>query len=274
LVKNQVLNIAHRGARSLAPENTLSAARAALKAGADMWETDVAVTSDEVLIIVHDPSLVRTTDAPDVFPDRSPWTCTDFSYREIQQLDAGTWFGQMDPFGQIKAGQISSATVKSYSGEKIPTLEQALIFTRDADWRINIELKQLPGPMKNFPVVERVLSLIKKTGIAPHSVALSSFNLAWVKQARRLKSDIEVHAVVGLSRVKPIVWQPLSFDTYNARHTLVSATKIKELSAKGVSVNVWTVNDKMTMAHFIHAGVTGIFTDFPQRLSCLMQIAV
>ena len=58
-----ILNIAHRGARSLAPENTLAAGRKALQVGADMWELDVAVTADEHLIVFHEVHLGRIAGA-------------------------------------------------------------------------------------------------------------------------------------------------------------------------------------------------------------------
>ena len=64
-----VLNIAHRGARSLAPENTLAAARKGLELKADLWELDVAVTSDGELVVLHDDSLERTSNARQVFPE-------------------------------------------------------------------------------------------------------------------------------------------------------------------------------------------------------------
>ena len=60
--------IAHRGARSVAPENTMAAARKAFDFGADLWETDVGVTKDERLILFHDNSLERTTDVNEKFP--------------------------------------------------------------------------------------------------------------------------------------------------------------------------------------------------------------
>ena len=60
--------IAHRGARSLAPENTLAAARKALEVGADLWETDVSVTNDGELILFHDESLIRTTNVKKTVP--------------------------------------------------------------------------------------------------------------------------------------------------------------------------------------------------------------
>jgi glycerophosphoryl diester phosphodiesterase len=269
--KDRVLNIAHRGARSLAPENTLVAARAALDVGADMWETDVGVTGDEVLILFHDSTLVRTTNAQFVFPDRAPWTYSNFSYAELQRLDAGSWFAQTDPFGQIKSGKVPREKAAAFRGEKIPTLDQALRFTRESGWRINIELKRLPPPLEKFPVVERVLALIDTLNLDPRTVVLSSFEHAWLKQVRRHRPELAIQAVVGLSRVKPIKWEPLEFGTYNVRYNLVKEAKIRMLSQKGVAVNVWAVNEEMDMQRLINAGVSGIITDFPQRLARLQK---
>lgn len=267
----RILNIAHRGARSLAPENTLGAARAALKIGADMWETDVGVTRDGVLILFHNDSLVHTTDARSLFPDRAPWFFTQFDYPELRRLDAGSWFVRTDPFGQIGSGALSVEQSTAYRGEKIPSLEEALLFTRDADWRINIELKQLPPPLEKFPVVERVLALIDRLGIGSEHFLLSSFNLDWLKQIRGIKPDIELQAVVGFSEVAPIRWEPLEFETYNARHTLVSKATIRTLYEKGVALNLWAVNEESDMRRYISAGVAGIITDFPQRLRRLVH---
>ena len=262
----KVLNIAHRGARSLAPENTLAAARAALEAGADMWETDVGVTRDEVLILFHNDSLIHTTDARSLFPDRAPWIFTCFDYAEIRKLDAGSWFVQADPFGQRDSGAIAPHRWVSYGGEKIPSLEEALLFTRDAGWRVNIELKALPPPMETFPVVERVLALIDRLGIGPEHFLLSSFNFDWLKQIRHTRPDIELQAVVGFTETEPIQWEPLEFETYNARHTLVAEEDIRALRKRKVALNVWSVNEERDMQRFISAGVAGIITDFPQRL--------
>ena len=271
MVKRSILNIAHRGARSIAPENTMAAARAALAVGADMWETDVGVTRDDVLILFHDDSLARTTDATKVFPDRSPWSFTDFSYRELLRLDAGSWFIQTDPFNQIRSGKVSNATIADYPGEKIPTLEEALIYTRDTGWRINIELKRLPASMGDFPIVERVLALIDRLQIATQYFVISSFNHDWLKQVRTLRPDIEVQALMGYSKVKPIIWEPIEFAIYNARHTLVNASKVAELTGKGLVINVWPVNEKKAMQRFIRSGAAGIITDFPQRLDRLLN---
>ena len=104
-----VLNIAHRGARSLAPENTLAAARKAFEVGANMWELDVSVTGDGALVVFHDDALTRVTDAETVFPSHTPWHLADFTLAELKQLDTGSRFIQDDPHGQIAAGALSDA---------------------------------------------------------------------------------------------------------------------------------------------------------------------
>lgn len=264
-----VVNIAHRGARSLAPENTLAAARKALAIGADLWEADVGATADGALILLHDESLARTTDAPARFPDRAPWTSSTFTLAEIRSLDAGGPFIETDPFGQIAAGAVSPAELAAYRGEQVPTVREALLFTRDAGWRVNLELKRLPPPLERFPIVKRVLALVDELAMPPHQVILSAFNHDWLRHAQALRPDIEVQALIGYSESEPLDWGNLEFGTYNARSTLVSEERIREVTAQGIAVNLFTVNEEDDMRRFIAAGVTGLFTDFPHRLAAL-----
>lgn len=109
--------VAHRGASAYAPEHTLAAYRLAIQQGADYVEQDLAVTSDGVLICLHDDSLERTTNVEELYPDRAvtdpatrrrQWLAVDFTLAEIKRLDAGTWF---DP---------------RFAGERIPTWEEAV----------------------------------------------------------------------------------------------------------------------------------------------------
>ena len=100
--------VAHRGASAYAPEHTLASYRLALAQGADYVEQDLAVTSDGILICLHDETLERTTNVEHVFPDRRPWLANDFTLAEIKRLDAGSWF---DP---------------KFAGERIPTFQEAI----------------------------------------------------------------------------------------------------------------------------------------------------
>jgi len=266
----RVLNIAHRGARSLAPENTLAAARKALEVGADLWELDVAVTADEALILFHDDSLARTTDAPARFPHRAPWTFTTFTLAEIRSLDAGSWFVESDPFGEIAAGTVTQAELAAYRGERVPTLREALLFTKEHNYRVNIELKRLPPPMERFPVVDRVLALIDELNAAEH-VLFSSFVHDWLRQIQASRPEFEVQALLGYSETQPLDWGNLAFKTYNARHTLVSEEKIRELREKGIALNLWTIDDVDDMQRYITAGAAGLINDLPHKLAVLLQ---
>jgi glycerophosphoryl diester phosphodiesterase len=91
--------VAHRGASAYAPEHTREAYELAIAQGADYVEQDLGVTKDGVLVCLHDPTLERTTNVETVFPDRGRvtgntrhWMLVDFTWDELQRLDAGTWF--------------------------------------------------------------------------------------------------------------------------------------------------------------------------------------
>lgn len=265
------LNIAHRGARSLAPENTLAAARKALSVGADLWETDLAITADGKAILFHDDSLARTTDVKTRYPHRSPWTFTNFTLSEIKTLDAGSWFIKSDPFGQIAAGAVSSKEQAKYLGEKIPTLEEGLLFTKKHDWRINLELKRLPPPMGNFSVVDSVLRLVYELKIKKSSIIISSFHHSWLQELKKRDPKIEVAALLGYHESEPLHWNDLNFNAYSVRSNLITEHQVQALSKKGIAVNIFTINEETDMLRFIKSGANGIITDFPQRLSKLQS---
>lgn len=259
-------NIAHRGARSLAPENTLAAARKALQAGADMWELDVTITADGELIVLHDSTLDRTTNADSVFPDRSPWKAHTFLLKEIRELDAGSWFVTQDPFGQIASGAVSDADQQSYVGEKVPTLEEALLFTRDNDWQVNIEIKNLGKAPGSEIIVERVVYLIRKLDTA-EQVLLSSFNHDYLVRSKQYAPHIRTAALVAM----PAIFAArnltqIGAQAYHPRKGAISSYRIKALQERGFAVNVWTVNEERDLSRYIEYGVNGLITDFPQRL--------
>ena len=265
------LIIAHRGSRSLAPENTLAAARKALTVGADLWETDVVVTSDGELILFHDDSLARTTNVKDRFPDRDPWYFTTFTLDEIRSLDAGSWFAKADPFGQIVAGVVTDEDLSIYRNEKIPTLSEALCFTQNASFCVNLELKRIPTPMENFPVVERVLAMIDDTGIDYERVIISSFNHEWLREIQALNPSLAIQALAGYSKTDSLDWGNLEFETYNVLSTLIDEKQVSVLTEEGISVNLFTVNEEAEMLRFMQAGAAGLITDFPQRAVRLLR---
>jgi|SRR5665811_264841 len=257
--------IAHRGARSLAPENTLAAARKAHALGADLWETDVAVTADEQLVLMHDDAMMRTTDVADMFPDRVPAPFSTYTLAEIRSLDAGSSFERDDPFGQIAEGNVEPAEVASYAGEQVPTLREAFELTLELDWFVNLELKAQPAPNDRYDVVNAVLALAEDVGIGPDHLLFSSARHGWLKTVKQRSPAFEVQAILGLFPDDPIDFSNPFFETFNPRITRVSIDQLAALLAKGIRLNPYTVNDPETMSRLVEIGITGLITDFPQR---------
>jgi glycerophosphoryl diester phosphodiesterase len=253
----------------LAPENTLAAARKALALGADLWELDVAMSADGVLFVVHDDTLVRTSNVKAVFPDRNPWSNHLFTWAEIQQLDFGSWFVATDPFKQIAAGQVSQAEQESYRGAKAPTLRQALAFTKDNNWRVNVEIKDLTAAPGDATVVEKVVALIDELGMADR-VLISSFNHSYIQRVKQANPKIATAALVDKADPDPVaLLKRLNAQAYNPKVGQISPAEIGKVRDAGYDVYIWTVNDEATMKQLIAARVSGIFTDFPQLLKPL-----
>ena len=259
--------IAHRGARSLAPENTLAAARKAHALGADLWETDTAITADGQIVLMHDDSMMRTTDVAAKFPDRVPAPFSTYTLAEIRTLDAGSFFERDDPFGQVAAGAVTADELASYRGERVPTLREAFELTMALDWRMNLELKAQPRPNDTFDVVGAVLALADEVGIGPDHLLFSSARHEWLKTLKGRRPEYEVQALLGLFPEDPIDFSDPFFDTFNPRITRVTLDELRDALARGVRLNPYTPNEPDEIAALAAIGITGIITDFPQRVA-------
>lgn len=269
----RVFNIAHRGARSLAPENTLAAARKAFALGADMWELDAGLTADGELVVIHDDSLARTSNARGATPARSPWRVRDFTLAELRQLDFGSWFAESDPFGQIAAGAVSPEELKEFAGAPIPTLSEALLLTRELDWKVNVEIKDMGATGSDEDIARRVAALATAMDMEDR-VLVSSFRLDYLRQIRETGSSIATAVLVSSPASNPTgLVADLGASAYNPGVSAIELRDIAPLRERGVDVNVWTVNDEKAMLELIAAGVSGIFTDFPQRLARILREA-
>lgn len=273
------INIAHRGARAVAPENTLAAARKAYRAGADLWEFDIRLTKDEKLVVIHDDTLLRTTNVEEVFPDRDTYYVDEFTLSEIKQLDAGSWFIESDPFGEINPGNVSSDDLADYRGEEVPTLREALELTKELNWGAIVELKGMKGASKQMSdsIVRSVVSLIEGLGLEKE-VIVSSFDHRLVKKVKQYNSKIRGAVLVIWPLAEPVKYlhehKVKSFNFMaSAAETKQGTANIKEIDKAGpdYKVIVWTVNEPSDLQEFVeNPFVDGISTDYPGRLSKIL----
>jgi glycerophosphoryl diester phosphodiesterase len=259
-----MLNIAHRGARSLAPENTIAAAQKAFDVGADMWELDTGLLADGELIIMHDDTLERTTNVAELFPEKRKSLLHEFTLPEIRQLEAGSHFVENDPFGQITAKAVAEKDLLDYAKEPVPTLEQALLFTKEHHWRVNVEIKSIHSTRKQMTIVEKTVALIQKMAMQEQSL-ISSFNHAYLKKVKQLAPQIETGwlTLAGFRLHRSAV-RKIRCEAYHPSLIGLHAGIITYYQSQGIAVNVWTVNKREDMRKLLDWQADGIITDYPQ----------
>lgn len=268
---------AHRGARSVAPENTLAAARVALAQNAAGWELDVRITRDGVIIVVHDQGLRRVTNIaclPDM-PPRPQHLVSQLSLDQIRRLDAGSWFARRDPFGTVASGQVGVEDLKDFAGETIPTLAEALSWTLDARFFVNIEMKDMLGG-DDRGLVRGVAAEIKKSGAFRH-VLVSSFRQKSLEYFRALCPEVPVGLLMDetalrlptqeiLARLKDLEAKALHPSLKG-----LCAGRIHDIRAEGFDVNVYTVNQAGDILRMVREGATAMITDYPVRTHAVLQ---
>ena len=296
--RDSVLNIAHRGARNVAPENTLEAMEKAAQLGADAVEIDVQLTADGCVVVVHDDDLMRCTDAPRRFPHRMPWRVSDFDAADIRLLDAGGWFvDELDKPPPERQSWLRSLTddernafirpedLAHYaSGSvKVPLLSECLQSCKRLGLAVHIELKAIP---RFYPgLAEKVIERLRESDMQD-AVTVSSFDHRQVARVSKLapgvrtavlSSDRLYHPAEYLARLGASAYNPGCHgdcDTvgFGAVTGQLDHETISEVRAAGYDVYVWTENDPERMGRLIDAGVSGIFTDYPNRLRALLDL--
>ncbi|EGB14609.1 Glycerophosphodiester phosphodiesterase [Pseudodesulfovibrio mercurii] len=260
---------AHRGVRSLAPENTMLAAELALVLGADFWEMDVQRTSDGELVVFHDDDLGRTTDvsARPEFCERAPWPVHAFTLEELRSLDAGTWFAAQDPYGTIARGEVREADLGRMRGQRIPTLEETLAFIRRNDFPMNLEIKDLIHAPGDLSIVSQVLRKVREAR-AEDLVLISSFNHDYLAEMRRLAPEIPVAALVEERHPEDIegYLRDLGAVGYHPDEAILDEDTVRRLAEAGIRVSPYTVNHMDRALSLLDAGCFAIITDYPQTL--------
>ena len=280
----------HRGARGLAPENSLSAFRRACEIGVDGLELDVLISKDERVVIHHDHRLnSEICRGPDGrWVDKPAPRVRDLTAPELQTLD----IGRIRPGSSL---QERFPEQQSIDGEKIPLLADLAAWWETLHGQkpiLNIELKSHPDRPDDTPPARDyariVIEEIRRYGLEAHTW-LQAFDWRLLLEVKRQAPKIWVGFLSSENDEEPTVLPSESspwlagFDPFRFNHSVSAAIKaaggdywgpwIGDLSAKtvrqakdmGLGVHPWTVNSAEQMESAIRWGVTGLTTDYPDR---------
>lgn len=252
-----ILNIAHRGASSLLPENTIPAFRLAFETfKVNMIEFDVHTTKDGIPVILHDARLERTTNGKGYV--------NEFTLSELKKLDAGFHF---DPTGAGKFPERGK-------GFQIPTLEE--VFTQFPNQSFAIEIKE-----KSAELTRSVMALVKKFEASEQCIVGSKYNIVGKEmrknfpETRRFSSQGDVVAMFfdfQRGNRKPEI-DPLavaSLPTQGFQIRFDSVQWIDFVHAKGMKIYFWTINDSISMKSLWIKGSDGLITDDPGLLNRIL----
>jgi glycerophosphoryl diester phosphodiesterase len=227
--------IGHRGAAGAAPENTLAGIRKAKELGASWIEFDVKLTSDGHAILFHDDRLERTTDG------RGPVAATTLA--AIRRLDAGSWFGP------------------AFRGEPVPTFDEALMLCVELGLGINIEIK--PCRHREAETAGVAMAALRR-GWPRHMPVpvVSSFAPACLRVARELAPELPRGYLAGRL---PRRWQALLAEygcaTLHLDQRWLGGPQRAAVTAAGVPLVLYTVNDGERARRHLARGVTSVITD-------------
>lgn len=231
----QVLSIAHRGNSMFAPENTVAAIVAA-HGKADLIETDVRVTSDGHLVLMHDGTVNRTTDGSG--------SVAAMTLAQLRALDAGSWFAP------------------EFAGERVPTF---------AEMVTNILPHAIPLIEHKTGSAAAYVSALQQLG-ATTNVVLQSFDWNFLAAVHALDPTIPLCALgsgtftmtsltsITNTGARIVAWEKSS----------VNPTVLNMVRGSGLKLFVWTVNG-LDIQNYLNLGVDGIISDDPARVKQLQQ---
>ncbi|MFE2012959.1 glycerophosphodiester phosphodiesterase [Streptomyces sp. NPDC059491] len=231
--------IAHRGAPSAAPENTLISDEVARRGGAKWIENDVQPSKDGVPYVVHDSTVDRTTDGTG--PVRG------LTAAQLDALDAGSWFAP------------------AYAGARIPTLAAQLEDLRARGGNLLLEIK---GPHSRAQVA-RVVEEIRERDMTGR-VFVQSFDIPSLQHVHELAPELPLGLLRDHLDADPVALaEELGLSAYNVADAALSGRPavVAELHAAGVAVNVWTVDRPARWKALADLGVDGVITNRPTELA-------
>lgn len=242
------LVFAHRGGRALAPENTLAALDAGLAAGADGLEFDLRLSRDGVPVVIHDPTLDRTTDATGPVRARTA--------AELARVDAAWHFRQGDAY--------------PWRGQGVGISTLAEVLRRYPDRRLIVEMKD------DLAELGEAVAAVLRTEPALERICVAGFGALPVGAVRRALPHVATSA--HLAEVRAALYGswlgwPVRGRGYGGYQVpeqrgalrVVSPRFVRLAHRAGHKVQVWTVDEAEDIARLLAWGVDAIITDRPDE---------
>ncbi|WP_417829307.1 glycerophosphodiester phosphodiesterase family protein [Thalassospira sp.] len=230
--------VAHRGASIEAPENTIAAFRVAGARGAKWIECDVTLSSDNKCVLIHDDTLVRTTNGT------GPIHESDFE--TLRNLDAGGWFSDI------------------YKGERIPSLADTLETLYFLDMGANLEIK--PSGCDPVRLCQEIIAELKTSKTVP-LILISSFDGIAVAHMRKHMPELPCG---WLLETLPADWQEeyerLGASAIHIDHKALTPVSAAEIVDAGIPLICYTINDVERAKELFSWGVSSVITDDPAKL--------
>ena len=287
----------HRGARGLAPENTLAAFAKALEIGVTTLELDTGITRDGIVVVSHNPELNPdiTRDADGRFLTASGPAIYSLTLAELRRFDVGRLNPAMD-YAKNFPDQ------RPADGERIPTLAEVFDLVRragNADLRFNVETKIFPDRPALTPApdafADALVALIRAEGMTRRTT-IQSFDWRTLRRVQARAPEIETVYLsaeqrfldnIERGRPGPSPWTAgFDVDDYGGSapglvhaaggrvwspfYRDVTTEALAEAKRLGLKVIVWTINDPAEMDRQIERGVDGIISDRPDILRRVM----
>jgi glycerophosphoryl diester phosphodiesterase len=266
----------HRGFRGRYPENTIPGFIAAVRAGATTLEMDIVITGDSQILVSHEPFMHHEYCS---FKNGKPVSAEEargqnifrMNIDEIRSYDCGSRGHPRFP------EQIRMHVHKPLLSEVFEAVEMFVAENRLIPVRYNIEVKSSESeegvyyPPPDL-YCDRIVETINSSGLW-NRINVQSFDHRILKSLRSKKPDCRLAILVEDLKSCEDHWTMLGFipEIYSPHYRLLSSGQIHLLRERGIKVIPWTVNEESDMKLLIESGVDGIITDYPDRLSALIN---
>lgn len=232
-----VLNFAHRGSLTEAPENTLPAFQKAIDRGAQGIELDVQLTKDDQLVVCHNHTLSKYTDAV-------TGRIRDYTLEEVKQIDVGSVFSD------------------AYKGVTLPTLAEVLEIC-PSDLKLNVEIKNIPVI---YPEIEEILLDCLREYDRLDNLVISSFDHVALMNVQRIAPDVELGMLFYYRILR--AWEyaknsGLNISSIHPNNVYTDREFVENCKEYGFKVYPYTVNSVERYEELVDYGVDGVFSNNP-----------